>query len=56
MLKDWRLECRIDAARKALNAAPDTYSRRDAWGRMASLIKQRSAQRVARMERKAGLV
>ena len=55
MLKDWQLECRIGAARNALNAAQDSHARRAAWERMAALIRQRSPQQVARMERKAGM-
>lgn len=49
------LELRIEAARKALEASQGLEDRAKHWRALASLIAQRSAAQVERMERKRGI-
>lgn len=54
-LRDWRLEVRIDAALTAACRCRDREQQRQLFGEMNRLIKQRSPEQVARMEKRMGL-
>ena len=52
---DDALEAEIDQAMIELQHAASSQARRRAWVRLQSLVKQRSARQVERMEREMGL-